>query len=141
MKTATGALLAAALFFAGVLVGGRGASGGSPAPGPVILRDAGPASGGPGAQERNAPLEVEEVPHEVNEGNIEEYEDNSGPGGGDVDGSDDSGPGSDDSGPGSDDSGPGSDDSGPGSDDSGPGSDDSGPGSGDSGPGADGGTD
>lgn len=135
MRAASAALLAAALFFAGVLVGGRGITGEAPAPTPVVLVDAEPGVLQP--TPRTGPLEVEEVPREVEEGSIEDYDDDeddsSGPGSGEDAGDDNSGPGSEDSGSGSDDSGPGSDSSGSGSSGSGSGSGSSGSGSGDGG--------
>jgi hypothetical protein len=127
MRAASGALLAAAMFFTGVLVGGRGIAEEGPPPSPVALVAAELPS--PVSAPTQRPLELVEVPRHVEEDPIEEYEDDeadsSGPGPGGGGGGDDSGPGSDDSGPGSDDSGSGSDDSGSGS----PGSGSSGSGS------------
>ena len=126
MRAASAALLAAAVFFAGVLVGGRGVADEAEPPTPVVLAAAGLGTPEPPATE--SPLEVVEVPRQVEEDSIDDYRDtddidSSGPGSGDDDG-DNSGPGSDDSG--SDDSGSDSD-SGSGS--SGSGSDSSGSGS------------
>lgn len=123
MRSAALALVAAAVFFAGVLFGSAGRSE-DPPPQPVVVRLAGtqPAPQG-GGEARNAPapddLDVAEVEHDVEEGYVEDY--------GDGD-NDNSGPGSDDSGSGSDNSGPGSDSSGSGSDSSGSGSSGSGSG-------------
>lgn len=129
MRAASAALLAAAMFFAGVLVGGRGVADEAELPTPVVLAAAGPGTPEPPATE--SPLEVVEVPRQVEEDSIEDYRDaedvdSSGPGSGDDD--DNSGPGSDDSGSGSDDSGSDSD-SGSGSGGSGSGSGSSGSGS------------
>lgn len=122
MRAAAGILVAAGLFLSGVLVGvGEPGQAGRP-PAPVVLEDRSPGTGGgadrpvsgggasPPADE--APLDVQEVQHQVEYGDVADYEnedagDNSGPGGGE--GSDaetgNSGPGSDNSGPGSDSSG------------------------------------
>jgi hypothetical protein len=133
MKAAGAALLAAALFFAGILFGSQGRSVGAPIPRPVVVV----ATGGPGASERTGPrnapapgdLDVETVERPVEEGAVEddgeyqEYEpedDNAERDGEEPEREhDNSGPGSDDSG--SDNSGPGSDNSGPGSTSSGSG--------------------
>lgn len=136
MRSAALALVAAAVFFAGMLSGSTGRSENPPPPQPVVLqvtdRPAGDDAGGRG---RNVPaaLDVEEVEHDVEEGDVEDYgvdgggdADNSGPGtGNETPEPDNSGPGSS-SGPGSDNSGPGSDNSGSGSDSSGSGSSGSG---------------
>jgi hypothetical protein len=115
--------LAAAIFFAGVLVGGRAFAPEARPPTPVVLVAAEPGSPRPTPSE--SPLEVEEVPRQVDEDPIEEYEDegdddSSGPGSGDETDDDNSGPGSgDSSGPGSGDEveEPDQDTSGPGSGD------------------------
>jgi hypothetical protein len=130
VRAASAALLAAAMFFAGVLVGGRGVAGEPAPPTPVALVAARPGSPEPTPSE--SPLHVEEVPREIDEGSIEDYgddqygDDSSGPGSGDETDDDNSGSGSSNSGPGSDDSGSGSGSSGSGSSGSGSGS--SGPG-------------
>jgi hypothetical protein len=139
MRAALVAFTAAALFLAGVAIGGAGLGAEPEAPVAIELVDR-TGEGEPAQTPTVTPSpsppvdEIEEVPREV-----EEWDDHSGPGGGgDEDGDEDtSGPGGggdddgDSSGPGSgdDDSGSGSDNSGPGSDNSGPGSDDSGSGS------------
>jgi hypothetical protein len=146
MKAAGAALVAAAVFFAGVLFGSGGGPVGAPTPRPVVVAATG--SGDPGGRRtepRNAPapevLDVETVERPVQEGSVEDYGDhgNEGEGG---DGS--SGPGSgeptptDDPDPTEsppDNSGPGSANSGSGSDNSGSGSSSSGSGSGGSGSG------
>jgi hypothetical protein len=142
VRSAAVALVAAAVFFAGVLAGASGRSSDRSPPQPVVLEVVGGGAGpGESGEGRNGPppdsLDVQEVEHEVREGEVEDYddgggaEDNSGPGSVD----DSSGPGSGEPDP-DDDSGHGSDSSGPGSDSSGSGSDSSGSGS--SGPGSDG---
>jgi hypothetical protein len=112
VRAASVALIAAAIFFAGVLVGGRAVTGEAPPPTPVVLVAAEPGSLQP--TPRASPLDVEEVPREVEEGSIEDYddddEDSSGPGSGEDDDDDNSGPGS--SGSGSDNSGSSSGNSG-----------------------------
>jgi hypothetical protein len=158
MKAAGAALVAAALFFAGVLFGSQGRSVGAPIPRPVVVvatESSEPGSSGR-TEPRNAPapeeLEVETVELPVEEGSVEDYGDayeNEG-------GSDSSGPGSGDDAPDAgqpepeepepeesepedspaDNSGPGSDDGGP--DNSGPGSSSSGSGGGGSGSGGSG---
>jgi hypothetical protein len=128
------ALVAAAVFFAGVLFGSAGRSEDPSPPQPVVLQVTDrPAGDGPGGQGRNAPaaLDVEEVEHDVEEGDVEDYGDDQGGDG------DNSGPGSGDETPEPDDnSGPGSVSSGSGSESPGPGSGSSGSGS--SGSGGDG---
>jgi hypothetical protein len=138
------ALMAAAVFFAASLFGSAGGSTPARSPRPVIVEVTGPQPprGGQGSgEDQTEPLppelELEEVEHEVKEGEVEDYDDH----GGDEGPEDNSGPGSENSGSGSDDSGSGSDDSGSGDDDSGSGSDDSGSddsGSGSSGSGGEG---
>jgi hypothetical protein len=132
MRAALVALAAAGLFFAGALVGVGGSPAGEPPPRPIVLTGV-EARGGTQGDGRNAPLEVYEVPRQVEEGTVDEYEiegDGSGPGpnsgpGGEGDQpdqldepaepddvhADNSGPGSDSSGSGSS----GSDSSGSGS--------------------------
>lgn len=145
MKSAAVAVVAAATFFAGVMMGTGSGSGNSPLPAPVVLRSSGEPESPQRPQVRNTgPLNVEKVGRYVDEGEVEDYGDSSGPGSGEdeparkepdrkepdgeePDGEepekeeldeDHSGPGSDSSGPGS--SGSGS--SGSSSDSSGPGS-------------------
>jgi hypothetical protein len=141
------ALLAAAVFFAGSLFGSAGGATDGRSPEPVVVgtADRQPSGTGPDPGENaNSPLppdlDVQEVGHEVEEGEVEDYDDhgeNEGPDDNSGPGSENSGPGSVSSGSGSDDSGSGSDDSG-GDDNAGPGSLSSGSGSGSSGSGSSG---
>lgn len=122
MRSAAVALVAAATFFVGILMGAGGRAQDSPLPAPVVLRSPG-GSPSPTATPQVRPtgsFGVEEVEHQVEEGEVEDY-DSSGPGSAEEQREDperekhedNSGPGSDSSGSGS--SGSGSDSSGPGS--------------------------
>jgi hypothetical protein len=127
MRSAAVALVAAATFFVGILMGAGGQAQDSPLPAPVVLRSPG-GSPSPTAAPQDRPtgsVSVEEVEHQVEEGEVGDY-DSSGPGSAEdqresperEEPDDNSGPGSSSSGSGS--SGSGS--SGSGSDNSGPGS-------------------
>jgi hypothetical protein len=138
MRAALAAMVGAALVVAAVATGFGAGRSEIPAPAIIHLERSGgegPSGGRPDSDATPTPSpSVEEVPPEVEEGEIEGYEDPAAQGPGDVDAT----PDADNSGPGSDNSGPGSDNSGPGSDNSGPGSDSSGSGSGGSGSGSSG---
>jgi uncharacterized membrane protein YgcG len=91
VRAALVALVAAGLFFAGAVAGVGGSPAGEPRPRPVVLTGV-EVPGGTEGEVRNAPLEVYEVPRQVEEGTVDEYEidgdssgpgPNSGPGGGD----------------------------------------------------------
>lgn len=78
MRTGVTALVAAAVFFTGTLLGSAGSSTDPPIPAPVVvpLSDRG-AQGRPEARNAPAPedLDVEEVGHEVEEEYVDEYSD------------------------------------------------------------------